>query len=206
MKKLRMLVLSVVLVISLTACNIAEKQKEDSISESYAVGDIILVDGSIVKAAELMTVDRKNCPMAVIAGFTDDGKTVGVGVHRSDSPLQWEADDADGEERFPALEFVNAYAETYQLTGDYASNWCIPNIEELRIVYENRETINDSLETIHELDDQAAMNGLDTNWYWSSTQSDSEEDYAWFIHFFNGYAGECPKNFTNVHALAIRLL
>ena len=48
------------------------------------------------------------------------------------------------------------------------------------------------------------MNGLTTNWYWSSSQADSADDYAWFVHFFNGYAGECPKNFTNVHVIAIR--
>ena len=30
------------------------------------------------------------------------------------------------------------------------------------------------------------------------------DDYAWFVHYFNGYAGEYPKNFTNVHALAVR--
>lgn len=34
----------------------------------------------------------------------------------------------------------------------------------------------------------------------------SEDDYAWLVHYFNGYAGECPKNFTNVHALAVHEL
>ena len=57
----------------------------------------------------------------------------------------------------------------------------------------------------YELDEEAAMNGLETNWYWSSSQAGAEDDYAWFVHYFNGYAGECPKNFTNVHALAVRV-
>ena len=71
-------------------------------------------------------------------------------------------------------------------------------------MYENRLEINAALEKIYELDHSAAMDGLTTNWYWSLSQANSEDDYAWFVHFFNGYAGECPKNFTNVHAIAIR--
>ena len=222
------------------------ENKNVSVSDQYEIGDIILADGSVIKEADLTNIDSGNVPMAIIAGFQEDGTAFGVGVHRSDTPLQWAADDsvgyaddfkdiactqkseynftgdkdgrdnwevicaqdykdtADATTNYPAFYFVNTYALNYNLSGDYSFGWYMPGIAELCNIYQNREAINNSLEHIYELDHQAAMNGLDTNWYWSSSQAGSEKDYAWFVHYYNGYAGECPKNFTNVHALAVR--
>lgn len=182
----------------------------------------------------------------MIAGVREDGTAFGVGVHRSDTPLQWAADDtvgystgfqdtvcrqnsdfgfsgdhdgsdnwevmcaqdeagtSDGERNYPAFHFVNTYAAVHGLSGEYASGWYMPSIPELSSIYQNRKEVDISLQRIYELDDNASMDGLGTNWYWSSSQAGSEDDYAWFVHFFNGYAGECPKNFTNVHALVVR--
>lgn len=256
--------LAMLLALSLMACgnekgsDVSEEQNGDSLSSKndssnqtavtaqYTVGDIVLADGSIAKAESLNALDSGNAPVAVIAGFQDNGAAFGIGVHRSDLPLPWALDDttgyrtkfedtvctqnsddtfsgdtdgndnwneicaadgdgtADSSKNYPAFHFVNTYAKTYGLTDAYASGWYMPSIAELSTVYENRDAINAALEKIYELDHSAAMNGLTTNWYWSSSQADSEDDYAWFVHFFNGYAGECPKNFTNVHAIAIR--
>lgn len=110
---------------------------------------------------------------------------------------------AIAENNYPPFISQITYAETYGLTDDYASGWFLPSIAELSTVYENREAINSALAKIYELDHSAAMNGLTTNWYCPHL-ADSADDYAWFVHFFNGYAGECPKNFTNVHVIAIR--
>ena len=275
MKKTVILVLSGFLMLSMVACSnteipsgssddpslnsetdlvepvdsMAEEPTEngnDFISEQYEIGDIILSNGSIVKEADLTTVDSSNVPIAVIAGFKEDGTAFGVGVHRSDEPLQWASDDsagyaanftdtvctqesdfdflgdtdgednwkaicdqesedtADAEVNYPAFHFVNAYASYYNLSGEMASGWYMPSIAELCKIYQNREAVNNSLQHIYRLDEQAAMNGLETNWYWSASQAVSSDDYAWFVHYFNGYAGECPKNFTNVHVLAVR--
>jgi len=46
---------------------------------------------------------------------------------------------------------------------------------------------------------------LGTVWYWASSQSDSDDDYAWFVHYFNGYAACCPKDFDNLHVMAVRV-
>lgn len=223
-----------------------EERENNSVTSQYEIGDIILEDGSVIKEGDLTTIDRSNVPIAVIAGFRENGTAFGLGVHRSDTPLQWAADDsvgyvtnftenaciqesdfvfsgdvdgsdnwavicagdskdtADTAANYPAFHFVNTYAENYKLTGDYTSGWYMPSIAELCDIYQNREAVNDSLQHIYSLDEQAAMNGLETNWYWSASQAGSEDDYAWFVHYFNGYAGECPKNFTNVHALAVR--
>lgn len=267
-------IVSVLLVCSLTSCSNRETQiqqpssmpeetgmPEDSVvgkpaesgetgnsmaSVDYAVGDIILADGSVEKAVDFTAIDKANFPIAVIAGFREDGKAFGVGVHRSDSPLQWAADDSNGyttkfeniictqdddlvfdgdmdgsdnweavlsqdesgaveaEKNYPAFHFVNTYADTYHITDVYTSSWYMPSVAELNKIYENRKKVNTALKKIYRLDSNAAMDGLDTNWYWSSSQAGSEDDYAWFIHYFNGYAGECPKNFTNVHVLTVR--
>lgn len=223
----------------------ADKQSK-TVTRPYAAGDIILANGTAIKAEDLTSVDGSNLPIAVVAELKDDGTALGVGVHRSTSPLQWAADattgcttmfldivstqdesvfigDTDGAdnwsvisasdsqgavdaaENYPAFNFANTYAVTCNLQGDYASGWYMPSITELCTIYENREVINSSLRKIFELDENAAMDGLETNWYWSSSQAGSSDDYAWFVHYFNGYAGECPKNFTNVHALAVRI-
>lgn len=229
--------------------SITEEQTEsrnEPVSAQFAVGDIIFADGSIMKETDLTTIDTNNVPIAVIAGFQEDGTAFGVGVHRSDAPLQWASDDSigyatnftnivctqdsefdfsgdkdgtdnwneictqdqedttDAEVNYPAFHFVNTYAASYGLSGDFAVGWYMPSIEELCDIYQNRETVNNSLRRIYELDEEAAMSGLETKWYWSSSQAGAEDDYAWFVHYFNGYAGECPKNFTNVHALAVR--
>lgn len=253
MKKTMILILSAFLAFSAAACSSiastsgasgeASVETDEILLES---GDIILADGSVVKAEDLTSIDSGNVPVAVIAGFQEDGTAFGAGVHRSNEPLQWASDDsagydanfadtvciqqsdfgfsgdrdgsdswevicsldhedtADAEENYPAFYFVNTYAETYDLTGDYTSGWYMPSIAELCVIYQNREIIDKSLQHIHGLDERAAMDGLKSNWYWSSSQSGSEDDYAWFVHYFNGYAGECPKNFTNVHVLAVR--
>lgn len=223
-----------------------EESENNAVISQYEIGDIILADGSVIREADLTTIDSSNVPIAVIAGFQEDGTAFGVGVHRSDTPLQWAADDSagyatnfteniciqesdfdflgdtDGSDNwtvictqdsedttdaatyYPAFYFVNTYAETYKLTGNIALGWYMPSIAELCDIYQNREAVNDSLRHIYSLDGAAAMNGLETNWYWSSSQAGDQDDYAWFVHYFNGYAGECPKNFTNVHALAVR--
>lgn len=218
-----------------------------AVAVQYAVGDIIFTDGSVTKADNLTALDNRNLPVAVVAGFNEDGTALGVGVHRSHSPLQWAADDttgyatkfadivcvqqgaaetftgdldgsdnweticlndgqgvADAAKNYPAFDFVYTYAQANNLQGVYASGWYLPSIAELCMIYENRAAVNASLEKICALDSAAAMNGMDTNWYWSSSQAASQDDYAWFVHFFNGYAGECPKNFTNVDVLAVR--
>lgn len=110
----------------------------------------------------------------------------------------------DAAKNYPAFHFVQTYADRFGLTGDAAGGWYLPSIAEVCTVYANREAVNASLRAIHALDPEAAMDGLGTNWYWSSSQSALRDDYAWFVHFFNGYASDCPKDFTNLHALAVK--
>lgn len=185
-----------------TISQITDDVSENITDQQYSVGDIILSDGSMVTANELTSLNSDDPPVAVVAGVKDNGAFFAVGAFRSDEPLQW-SDDTDNS---PAFDFINGYAEGHSLMGEMASGWYMPSIEELRTLYENRGAVNNALEKIYQLDNNAAVNGLSTTWYWSSTQSESHKDYAWFVHFYNGYAGECPKNFTNVNVIAVREL
>lgn len=130
------------------------ESKNDFVSAQYEIGDIILADGSVVKEADFIIVDSSNVPIAVIAGFQEDGTALGIGVHRSDMPLQWASDDSAGY----ATNFTNTVCKQksdFDFSGDKdgSDNW-------------DAICIQDSEDTLD--------------------------------------AGECPKNFTNVHALAVR--
>lgn len=200
-------ILAGLLIFSLAACGRLESDEAEN-KLTWEIGDIILTDGSVMKEAELTGVDHGNYPVAVVAGFKADGGALGAGVHRSDGPLQWAEDRAEDKTEAgngPAFKFAESYAESFGLTGDYGNGWYMPDIDELNMIYQNRKMVNEALERICGFDSGAAMNGLGTDWYWSSTESESEEDYAWFIHFYNGYAGECPQSFTNLHAVAVRI-
>lgn len=245
MKKIMFFILSIMSGIFLISCDNYKLPSSDiTEKEHYEIGDIIFADTSIVKEQELTELDDNNIPIAVIAGFKNDGTTLGIGVHRSDEPLPWTLEntlgyntkftniislqetsvfvgDIDGSdnwniicdednqdtindaENYPAFHFMNTYAQNYKLSDEYYYGWYIPSIEELNTIYQNRDAINSSLQKIYNMDNNAAMNGLGTNWYWSSSQANSDSESAWFMHYFNGYAGECPKNFTNLHVIVV---
>lgn len=167
-------------------------------SEKIKAGDIVLADGSITPPENFKALEKNNFPVAIIAGKNPDGEIFGVGVHRSSEPLAWTLDEG---KTFPAFEFVKSYAEKNNLK---ISGWHMPEISELLIIYENREAINKSLGKIYALNKNASMNTLGNNWYWLATESKTRENYAWFVHFFNGYSAECPKDFTNLHVIAVR--
>lgn len=250
MKNSKILILSMMVSFSLFSCGCnAKSEVPDTAAAQYNIGDIILADGSVIAGTDFTAADSSKLPIAVIAGQNDDGTFWGVGVHRSDAPLQWAPENtagnttkfadivctqndrsaaaefsgdtdgngsweaicledpqgtADAASNYPAFYFVNTYAESHGLTGEYSDGWHMPSIAELSVLYDNSSAVNASLQSIYRQDSSAAMNGLGTNWYWTCSQSDSDNDYAWFIHYFNGYKDCCPKGFTNLHVLAVR--
>lgn len=257
MKKVVVYILSVFMTVFLVACrnNNTPSEKTDNNDNKgmshYEIGDIILGDGSIVKVQGLNQIDNSHPPIAVIVDLKNNGTVLGMGVHRSKSPLQWTQHDSAGykikfkdivaqshdenadkanfigdidgsdnweyiclndkqdaendSNNYPAFQFVNTYAKNYHLNNNFASDWYMPSIAELCMIYKNKDIINTSLQKIYELDKNAAMNGLGTNWYWSSSQSNLNDDYVWFVHYYNGYVSDCPKDFTNLHVLTVRI-
>lgn len=212
MKKLFLLILTVFCTLAFCACGSngsngtpdnlptdnGSSSGEQGTASGYAVGDIILADGTVVRVNNFSEIDNDNLPIAVIAATNNDN-AVGIGIHRSAECLQWET--ASGEH--PAADFVAEYAITYRISGEYASDWRLPEVEELKTIYANRNTINTSLQKIYGFDRNAAMNGLSNVWYWTGTLA-SKDGFTWFVHFVNGYAGECERDLTNLNVMAVR--
>ncbi|WP_294431882.1 InlB B-repeat-containing protein [uncultured Treponema sp.] len=63
---------------------------------------------------------------------------------------------------YPAWEWVNAYATTALLTGDYASGWYLPTVAELSMLYRVKDTVNSALE-------KAGGTEIANAYYWSSS-------------------------------------
>jgi len=75
-------------------------------------------------------------------------------------------------------------------TNGGQSDWYLPSIDELSLLWHNRFNVNKALSTIS----GATALPFSAN-YWSSTESGS--DFAWYFHFTNGYANGYPKSSSN---------
>jgi hypothetical protein len=74
-------------------------------------------------------------------------------------------------------------------TNGGQSDWYLPSIDELSLLWHNRFNVNKTLSTI------SGATPLPPNiFYWSSTELD--ENSAWLFHFFSGYANFDLKNDT----------
>ena len=80
---------------------------------------------------------------------------------------------------YPAWEWVNAYAMTANLKGDYASGWYLPTIAELCMLYREKDTVNSALE-------KAGGTKIADTGYWSSSQYASDNGSAWDVWFPDG--------------------
>ena len=79
---------------------------------------------------------------------------------------------------YPAWEWVNAYATTANLTGEYASGWYLPTVAELCMLYRAKDTVNAALE-------KAGGTKIADAYHWSSSQS-SNNSKAWMVKFDSG--------------------
>ena len=88
-------------------------------------------------------------------------------------------------DKYPAFNWVNNYAskEESHVSGmEYADEWYLPSGVELRVMYDNKSTVNASLEA-------AGGTKIADTRYWSSSQQASDIYYAGFVAFDRGYFG-----------------
>jgi hypothetical protein len=71
-------------------------------------------------------------------------------------------------------------------TNGAQSDWYLPSVQELNMLWNNYYTVARSLTQI------SGATQLQPAYYWSSTESDGL--YAWFFAFYNGYANNYIKN------------
>ena len=81
--------------------------------------------------------------------------------------------------KYPAWEWVNAYATTANLTGEYASGWYLPTVAELCMLYRAKDTVNAALE-------KADGTKITDAYHWSSSQSSTDNRKAWMVKFDSG--------------------
>ncbi len=87
---------------------------------------------------------------------------------------------------YSAWAFVEGYATTAGLTGEYASGWYMPSITELCKLTQARVTVNSAMDKIS---GASRMSGT----YWSSSQGYDEIWKAWTVRFLSNRPIEGSK-------------
>ena len=93
---------------------------------------------------------------------------------------------SDAATNYPAFNYVNNYASTFNLTGDYATGWYMPSIAELCYIYRNKDSLNEVLNTLGGIQ-------LDNSRYWSSSQDPYGSSSAWYVYLSDGGVGSSYK-------------
>ena len=96
---------------------------------------------------------------------------------------------ADAATNYPAFNYVNNYAATFGLTGDYATGWYMPSLAELCYIYRNKELVNKVLNALVAIK-------LYNDRYSSSSQiaGDGHMDDAWTVDLSDGYVNYSHKS------------
>lgn len=133
------------------------------LSGEFTVGDVILKNGVVFSATEVaaLTTEQKKDVIAVVC-ITGE-KTYAIGI---DQYMEsWE----------DIPEIASNYASNNDLPNEYSSNWIVPNKDMLHMIWQNRVTINKSLEQLE------SASTLDEEEYWSSsTNGNSAAFYQMF--------------------------
>ena len=114
--------------------------------------------------------------------------------------LKAACDDAgkgNDETLYPAWNFCNTYAAANNLTGDLAKGWYLPTLAELETIYNNKSTIDASLNT-------AGGDQFGTSWYWSCCQSSSYDDSAYILDFQLGGTLDARKHYNDYYVCSVR--
>ena len=122
------------------------------LNTDFSEGDVILKDGTAFSSEEIknLTEEQKKNVIAVVC-IADD-KTFALGI--SEKKLTWNA----------LKEYAFHYGDA--LPKEYASDWIIPDKDQLYAIWENREEINASFES---LGIEEAM--LTPQEYWSASEN-----------------------------------
>lgn len=153
---------------------------KEELSATFSVGDVILKNGIAYSAEEIknLSEEEKKNVVAVVCIASD--KTYAIGI--AEAKMKWDA----------LQEFCAHYGDN--LPKDCASNWIVPDKEQLDAIWKNREAINESLSAIQE--DYA----LTAPEYWSS----SSDGTAAFFQLF-GEQGH-QDHTTKDHEYAVRAI
>lgn len=97
-----------------------------------------------------------------------------------------EIETSNPEMNYPAFNFALNYGKTFDITGDYESDWFLPSIAELVEVYKNKEIIDIVLEKLN-------MQSIRNSYYWTSSQYYSLFNNPVTFDFAEGFASFYTK-------------
>lgn len=162
-----------------------DKQKnryfDSELEPELAVGDVILNDGNIYSAAEIEKLSEEQ-----------KGKVIGV-VCIAD-----ETDYVLGTKQYSdkwtkILDCRSEYSKS--LPEKYKKNWLVPKIEILSKIWENRDTINKSLEAVN-------ADLLEEREYWSYSENEDKTAAKYFLFTKDGHEDHTTKD----HDYAVRVI
>lgn len=95
-----------------------------TVANDYAVGDIILTDGTKIDVANIDSyeVDSSNAPVAVVAAVKEDGSAMGVGLTQG-SKLHWAEASAGGYASVAAIIPTETTSLSFSGDIDGSDNW-----------------------------------------------------------------------------------
>lgn len=139
----------------------------------------------------------------VVFEVTPDGRH-GKIVSMTTSVLQWTSDKVerkrligansrtDGVANMAVVKAIDGWQSKYpafKWCADLGEGWYLPAIEELKVVYKNRDKLNSKLT------DKLS------NWYWSSTECN--KFCAWLVSMYYGYADGNLGKYSNFYVRAV---
>ncbi len=119
----------------------------------------------------------------------------------------------DAAANYPAFNWANSYGETYaSVLGSATEGWYLPSLAELCYVYRNRDTINETLSVINNLDSTYAQSSLRTStstgdlYFLTSSQTSYSTTCTWYVYYSNGYLSNYYRKDTAGLSLVVRVL
>lgn len=140
-------------------------------------GDIVFSDGSFCHKNDYETSDLSKNPIAVV--YKSAEKIYVVGLMKGNGLMFQTNTSSD------INDFEKGYAVVNNLTGDFASGWHTPSIDELIDLYENRTVVDDSIKAIN-IKKSNYADELGKSYYWSNKEDSQMEDIGWAMDFSNG--------------------
>ena len=153
---------------------------KEELSAAFSVGDVIFENGLAISSEEIANLSEEEKEHVVAIVCIANEKTYAIGI--TEAKMKWDA----------MQEFCAHYGDN--LPKDCASDWIVPDKEQLEAIWKNREAINESLSAIHEDYVLAAQE------YWSSSLNDTAACYLLFDE--RGHQDHTTKD----HEYAVRAI
>lgn len=154
-----------------------KKNTSDVNENGIVAGDIVFSDGSFCHKNDYETSDLSKNPIAVV--YKSAEKVYVVGLMKGNGLMFQTNTSSD------INDFEKGYAVVNNITGDFASGWHTPSIDELIDLYENRTVVDDSIKAINNKKSNYA-DELGKSYYWSNKEDSQMEDIGWAMDFSNG--------------------